>query len=61
MERNSGYITCCKKIGHTIGILVSWNDKIVKSYDCEYDTCQYHDKCELCSELPIGKEANWKS
>ncbi len=48
----SGYVCNCPKIGHSIGICISWDNGIVSGYDCKYPNCPK--SCKLLKDYPIG-------
>lgn len=50
----NGDIGFCEYEGHTIGILVEWEDDTVISVDCPYKTCGYSGSCKLYNRRPIG-------
>ena len=51
----SGDTGYCELIGHTRGILLTWDDDWnVISIDCEHDSCPYSKQCELYNRRPVG-------
>lgn len=51
---NSGDVGFCEHDGHTIGMLLTWDDNTVLDVDCQYKTCGFADRCELYQRHPVG-------
>lgn len=51
---NSGDAGPCKYAGHTIGVLLTWDNHTVVDVDCQYKICGYANQCELYNRHPVG-------
>ena len=50
----SGDVGYCNRLGHSIGVLIGWENNTVVSLDCQHETCGYSQVCDLYKRHPIG-------
>jgi hypothetical protein len=60
MERyQSGDTSYCKLVGHTMGLIRTWENDTIVAIDCGIDgynhkNCGFADTCEMYQQKPIG-------
>lgn len=53
----SGDLGFCPYLGHSTGLLLTWDGDTVVSVECagaDHETCGYSDVCELYQRRPVG-------